>query len=107
MAEEQNQAVLPEGEDVEVKDRGFFDFTKKDEEEKKEECDVKPGEVGLEEGLEKLSVGETKAEEEERKEEEGEEKKEKHGLLGKLHRSSSSSSSSVSNILCFISFLIR
>ena len=82
MAEEQKQ-------EVEVKDRGLFDFMgKKEEGEKKNEEEV------LVAGVEKVHIEEVKKEEKE------EEKKE--SLFDKLHRSHSFSSSSVS--LTFLTF---
>ncbi|CAL9067877.1 unnamed protein product [Musa banksii] len=82
MAEEHHKAV-ESGEEVEVQDRGLFDFLgKKKEEEKTEECH----EEVLVSGVEKIHL-----------EEAGKEEDKKEGLLGKLHRSHSSSSSSSSD----------
>lgn len=82
MAEEHHKAV-ESGEEVEVQDRGLFDFLgKKKEEEKTEECH----EEVLVSGVEKIHL-----------EEAGKEEDKKEGLLEKLHRSHSSSSSSVSS----------
>ncbi|URD83885.1 Dehydrin [Musa troglodytarum] len=82
MAEEHHKAV-ESGEEVEVQDRGLFDFLgKKKEEEKTEECH----EEVLVSGVEKIHL-----------EEAGKEEDKKEGLLEKLHRSHSSSSSSSSD----------
>lgn len=80
MAEENKETMKSEGEQVEVSDRGLFDFTgKKKEEEEKAQEEV------LVTGVERLKVEETEKEEEK-----------KESILDKLHRSNSSSSSSVS-----------
>ncbi|OAY84510.1 dehydrin COR410-like [Ananas comosus] len=82
----QNQSVVSgeEGREVEVKDRGLFDFMGRKEEKEKEKEKIE--EVDLVAGMEKVRVDEV----EDRKEEE----KKKEGFLEKLHRSHSSSSSS-------------
>ncbi|KAJ8512027.1 hypothetical protein OPV22_002461 [Ensete ventricosum] len=82
MAEEHHKAV-ESGEEVEVQDRGLFDFLgKKKEGEKTEECH----EEVLVSGVEKIHLEEAEKEEDK-----------KEGLLEKLHRSHSSSSSSSSD----------
>lgn len=82
MAEDnQNKYETPQSSDVEVQDRGVFDFLgKKKEQEKPQE------EVIATEFDQKVTV----SEEAEKKQDEGEKK---HTLLEKLHRSDSSSSS--------------
>ncbi|ONK55341.1 uncharacterized protein A4U43_UnF4550 [Asparagus officinalis] len=81
MAEENKETMRSEGEQVEVSDRGLFDFMgKKKEEEEKAQEEV------LVTGVEGLKVEEAKKEEE---------KKER--IVDKLHRSNSSSSSSSSD----------
>jgi len=80
MAEEtQNKYETPQSSEVEVQDRGVFDFLGKKKEEEK------PQEEVIVTEFEKVTVSE-----EEKKEEEVEKK---HSLLEKLHRSDSSSSS--------------
>nr|CAD1844767.1 unnamed protein product [Ananas comosus var. bracteatus] len=84
-----NQGVVSgeEGREVEVKDRGLFDFMGRKEEKEKEKEKIE--EVDLVAGMEKVRVDEV----EDKKEEE----KKKEGFLEKLHRSHSSSSSSSSS----------
>lgn len=79
MAEENKETMKSEGEQVEVSDRGLFDFMGKKKEEEKAQEEV------LVTGVERLKVEETEKEEEK-----------KESILDKLHRSNSSSSSSVS-----------
>ena len=82
MAEEsQNKYETSESSEVEVKNRGVFDFLGKKKEEEK------PQEEVIVTEFDKVKVSE---EPETKKEEEGEKK---HSLLEKLHRSDSSSSS--------------
>lgn len=87
MAEEkQNKYEASESSEVEIKDRGVFDFLGK----KKEEAT--PQEEAIVTEFEKVKVSEepeTKLE----KKKESEEGEKKHGLLDKLHRANSSSSS--------------
>lgn len=88
MAEE-NQNKYETTSEVEIKDRGVFDFLgKKKEEEKPQDQEV----IVTEFEKVKVSDHEPETKVEEKKEEEDGEKK-KHSLLEKLHRSNSSSSS--------------
>jgi len=92
MAEEnQNKYETPQSSEVEVQDRGVFDFLGKKKEEEK------PQEEVIVTEFEKVTVSE------EKKEEEGEKK---HSLLEKLHRSDSSSSS-VSFSVLFLLFACK
>lgn len=93
MAEEnQNKYETSESSEVEIKDRGVFDFLGKKKEEKE-----KPGQDSIVTEFEKVKV----SEEPEKKEEEGEKKQ---SLLEKLHRSDSRSSSVSFNISYIVSF---